>query len=64
MPKTGAQPGLATETQKTGPTEEEIRKRAYEIHVEHGGLWGNDVNDWFQAERELQEKYKSKGNAS
>jgi Protein of unknown function (DUF2934) len=54
-------PSTATEKQKTEPTEDEIRKRAYEIHVEHGGLWGNDVGDWFQAERELREKYKNNG---
>jgi Protein of unknown function (DUF2934) len=54
-------PSAATEKTKTEPTQDEIRKRAYEIHVEHGGLWGNDVGDWFQAERELREKYKNNG---
>jgi hypothetical protein len=40
------------------PSPEEIRKRAFEIHIERGGIHGCDLNDWSQAERELQEKYK------
>lgn len=44
------------------PTAEEIRKRAFEIHIERGGIHGCDLDDWMQAERELQEKYnKSSG---
>ena len=42
-----------------GPSPEEIRKRAFEIHIERGGIHGCDLNDWLQAERELQEKYKN-----
>jgi hypothetical protein len=33
---------------------EEIRVRAYEIHLEHGDLPGSELDDWLQAERELQ----------
>jgi len=29
------------------------RLRAYEIHLERGGLAGNELDDWLQAEREL-----------
>jgi hypothetical protein len=36
------------------PSHEEIRRRAYEIYLEHGGLKGSELDDWFQAERELQ----------
>jgi hypothetical protein len=36
------------------PGLEEIRLRAYEIHLERGGLPGNELDDWLQAERELQ----------
>ena len=32
----------------------EIRLRAYEIHLQRGGFPGNEVDDWLQAERELQ----------
>jgi hypothetical protein len=35
------------------PSHEEIRLRAYEIYLERGGLPGNELNDWLQAEREL-----------
>lgn len=41
---------------------EEIRRRAYEIYVERGEQRGRDLDDWLQAERELQKKYnKSSG---
>jgi hypothetical protein len=33
---------------------EEIRLRAYEIHLQRGGFPGNEADDWLQAERELQ----------
>jgi hypothetical protein len=36
------------------PDIEEIRLRAYEIHLERGGFPGNELDDWLQAERELQ----------
>jgi hypothetical protein len=32
---------------------EEIRRRAYEIYVERGGLPGSELGDWLRAEREL-----------
>jgi hypothetical protein len=65
--------GLKTETQNTpsiifrpeaaeangqnGPTPAEIRERAFEIHIERGGIHGCDLDDWLQAEGEFQEKY-------
>lgn len=42
-----------------GPTPEEIRQRAFEIHIERGGLYGCDLDDWLQAERELQQKHRN-----
>jgi len=36
------------------PNREEIRLRAYEIYLERGGLPGNELDDWLQAERELE----------
>ena len=33
--------------------EEEIRIRAYEIHLQRGGQPGYELEDWLQAEREL-----------
>lgn len=38
---------------KLGPTEEEIRQRAYEIYLSRNGASGNEVEDWLQAEREI-----------
>jgi len=34
--------------------DEEIRHRAYEIYLERGEQPGCDLDDWLQAERELQ----------
>jgi hypothetical protein len=31
----------------------EILNRAYEIHRSHGGLFGYELEDWLQAQREL-----------
>jgi hypothetical protein len=36
------------------PTPEQIRQRAYEIHKARGGAAGRELDDWLQAERELQ----------
>jgi hypothetical protein len=35
-------------------SQEEIRRRAYEIYLERGEQPGCDLDDWIQAERELQ----------
>jgi hypothetical protein len=32
----------------------EVRRRAYEIYLERGGLPGRELEDWLQAEYELQ----------
>jgi hypothetical protein len=39
---------------RSTPSDEEIRRRAYEIYLERGGLAGNEIDDWLRAERELQ----------
>jgi hypothetical protein len=33
---------------------EEIKRRAYEIYLERGKQSGHDVDDWLQAEQELE----------
>ena len=43
----------ATSARST-PSDEEIRRRAYEIYLERGGLPGDEIDDWLRAERELQ----------
>ncbi len=35
---------------------EEVLSRAHEIHRARGGLFGYDLEDWLQAERELAER--------
>lgn len=35
---------------------EKLLNRAHEIHRSHGGLFGYDLEDWLQAERELVER--------
>jgi Protein of unknown function (DUF2934) len=45
------------------PGVEEIRLRAYEIHVERGGFPGDELDDWLQAERELQRVERQKAPA-
>jgi len=41
-----------------GPTEDEVRRRAYEIYQARGGEPGHEREDWDQAERELRQKRK------
>lgn len=36
-----------------GPTEDEIRERAYHRYLQRGGGHGMDFDDWLAAEREL-----------
>ncbi len=38
------------------PSDEEIRQRAYEIHLDGGAAPGRELDDWLQAERELRPK--------
>jgi DUF2934 family protein len=35
------------------PNHDEIRRRAYEIYLERGGLSGRELDDWLQAESEI-----------
>jgi len=35
------------------PSCDEIRLRAYEIYLERGSLAGKELDDWLQAEREI-----------
>jgi len=52
-------PEIPEEGQRNGPSPVEIRQRAFEIHIERGGIHGCDLDDWMQAERELEQKYKN-----
>lgn len=37
------------------PTEDEIRKRAYEIYLARDGRPGSEIEDWLKAEAELRQ---------
>jgi hypothetical protein len=62
---TGIRSSVPVETSRNGPSFAKIRQRAREIHIERGGHvcdMDNYLDEWLQAERELQEKYnKSSG---
>jgi Protein of unknown function (DUF2934) len=49
----------ASTSDTVNPSSAEIAKRAFEIYCERGGVDGNDVQDWLQAERELTAMAKS-----
>ena len=36
------------------PNHDEVRRRAYGIYLERGGLPGHELVDWLQAEREIE----------
>lgn len=43
---------------------DEVRRRAYELYEERGGIPGNDAEDWFRAEQELRSRRSNNGNRS
>jgi hypothetical protein len=57
-------PEVGEEKGQNGKTLAEIRQRAFEIHIERGGIHGCDLDDWVQAERELKEKYNRSSDES
>ncbi len=62
-PHTGPVQSRAEDTSANHtPSREEIRPRAYEIYLERGGLPGNELDDWLQAERELERATPPKAN--
>jgi hypothetical protein len=40
------------------PRQEEIRRRAFAIHIERGDIRGYDLDDWLQAEKEQTENLR------
>ena len=41
-------------TPTAGPSREEIAQHAYELYLARGGADGSELEDWLQAEHELQ----------
>ena len=47
-------PAPATDTSfHPSVSEEQIRRRAYDLYTQRGGIHGRHVEDWFRAEAEL-----------
>ena len=40
----------------SGPSDEDIRRRAYERYQQRGGNHGQHFDDWLEAEKELKKK--------
>ena len=40
------------------PSADEISRRAYAIYLARGGVGGDGLGDWLQAEYELKERYR------
>ena len=58
------QPGAENISADHAPGVEEIRLRAYEIHLERGGFPGNELDDWLQADRELDGRAAQRGEST
>lgn len=54
--KSKASAKTASASERPVITDEEIRQRAYEIYLARGARPGNDLADWFQARRELEQE--------
>jgi len=53
-------PTLSTGTRATGSpvdTQEQVRRRAFELYEQRGREDGHDLDDWLQAESELAPQY-------
>jgi len=46
--------GRSDSTRET--THDAIARRAYDIYIGRGGVHGHEIDDWLQAERELQKE--------
>jgi hypothetical protein len=43
---------------QTRISDDDIRRRAYAIYLESGGLLNNELDNWYRAERELRRSVK------
>jgi hypothetical protein len=56
-PQERAENGLEIHPESHHPTLDEIQLRAIRIHSQHGGVCGGyNLDDWFEAEHELEEE--------
>ena len=54
VPVATATDGAEEFAQPASTTEHDIARRAYDLYLARGAENGHDVDDWLQAERELQ----------
>ena len=52
-----APPALDGQATRREPTQEQIRRRAYELYLARAGRGGSPDADWLQAERELRARH-------
>jgi hypothetical protein len=57
----GKAPGTGTSRNPVAAesVEDAIQRRAYELHLEHGSAHGRALDDWLEAEREIQARRRS-----
>jgi hypothetical protein len=55
VPSATGDPLKPVESLAIQPTHEDIARRAYQLYEERGGEHGQDLADWFLAERELRQ---------
>ena len=53
---TGVPQGADAAADENGPSEDDIRNRAYQLYLERGGGHGMHFDDWLQAEKELKKR--------
>jgi hypothetical protein len=61
--RTSTQPETGEVSAGNSAPDETIRLRAYEIYLERGQQPGRDLDDWLQAERELERGTLSRAQA-
>jgi hypothetical protein len=57
--RAAARPAAQDTPSSTGPSLDDIRRRAYERYQERGGNHGRHFDDWLEAEKELTQKDRS-----
>jgi hypothetical protein len=63
--KTEARKNVTPISQNVVPInlEDEIRRRAYELYLQRGPASGTEAEDWFNAEREIRQRYRQQQSA-
>ncbi len=54
VPHPDSGPAAATSPATVQPSRDDVARRAYEIFRSRGGVHGRDLEDWLEAEHELQ----------